>query len=280
MKCCFKIIRDVTKTVTIFQIAFHLAFLSLPQINEANDCAKEGYIKTSELDLPQIINGCAGSYFQIIVPNANVTNIIKEYQTSIHEEIENSSYSLANILFEIPFTLLKETKLASKSSRIEFSLTNSYSGDSVSIYYKEINRTQPEPIEYNYGSDQIILDPIKPNHQEKQYFGTKLEIQKFRMSWNFSSASSENPVSSMASTFGFIAIRNSNGKVNLVSGPSGSSMKFAVGMPQRNISDGSNNAYQSKIDIITQNDPEEDIYTDSKVNMSTIYLRLRSSYKI
>ena len=278
MKCCFKIIRNVTKTVTIFQITFHLVFLSLPQINEANDCAKEGYIKTSELDLPQIINGCAGSYFHIIVPNANVTNIIKEYQTSIHEEIENSSYSLANILFEIPFTLLKETKLASKSSRIEFSLTNSYSGDPISIYYKEINRTQPEPAEYNYGSDQIISDPIKPNHQEKQYFGTKLEVQKFRMSWNFSSASSENPVSSMASTFGFIAIRNSNGKINLVSGPSGSSMKFVVGMPQRNISDGSTNAYQSKIDIITQNDPEEDIYTDSKVNMSTIYLRLRSSY--
>ena len=280
MKCFFRLFGNLTKTVTIFQITFHLVFLSLPQINEANDCTKEGHIKTSELDLPQIIKGCAGSYCQIIVPNANVTNIIKEYQISIHEEIDNSTYSLANILFKIPFTLLKETKLASKSSRIEFSLTNDYSGDPISIYYKEINRTQPEPTEYNYGSGQIISDPMKPNHQEKQYFGTKLEIQKFRMSWNFSSASSENPVSSMASTFGFIAIRNSNGKINLVSGPSGSSMKFVVGMPQRNISDGSTDAYQSTIDIITQNDPEEDVYTNSKVNMCMIFVKLSTFYEI
>ena len=276
MKCYFKIIGSVTKTVTIFNIVFHIVFLSLPQINEANDCTKEGHIKTSELDLPQIIKGCAGSYFQIIVPNANVTNIIKEYQVSIYEEIDSSSYSLANILFGIPFTSLKETNLASKSSRIEFSLTNSYSGDPITIYYKEINRTQPEPTEYNYGSDQIISDPIKPNHQEKLYFGTKLEIQKFRMSWNFSSANSENPVTSMASTFGFIAIRNSNGKINLVTGPSGSSMKFVVGMPQRNITDGSIDAYQSKIDIITQNDPEGDTFTKSKVNVSIIYVSLRT----
>lgn len=278
MKCYFKIIGSVTKTVTIFNIVFHIVFLSLPQINEANDCTKEGHIKTSELDLPQIIKGCAGSYFQIIVPNANVTNIIKEYQVSIYEEIDSSSYSLANILFGIPFTSLKETKLASKSSRIEFSLTNSYSGDPITIYYKEINRTQPEPTEYNYGSDQIISDPIKPNHQEKLYFGTKLEIQKFRMSWNFSSANSENPVTSMASTFGFIAIRNSNGKINLVTGPSGSSMKFVVGMPQRNITDGSIDAYQSKIDIITQNDPEGDTFTNSKVNLSIICVSLRTFY--
>ena len=142
MKCFFRLFGNLTKTVTIFQITFHLVFLSLPQINEANDCTKEGHIKTSELDLPQIIKGCAGSYFQIIVPNANVTNIIKEYQISIHEEIYNSRYSLANIVFEIPFTLLKETKLASKSSSIEFSVTNSYSGDPISIYYKEINRPQ------------------------------------------------------------------------------------------------------------------------------------------
>ena len=278
MNCFFKQIVNVIKTVTIFQITFHLVLLSLPQINEAKNCNKEGHIKISELDLPQIINGCAGSYFQIIIPNANVTDIIKEYQISIQEEIENSKYSLANILFDIPFTLLKETKLASKTSRIEFSISNSYSGDPISIYYKEINRTQPEPTEYDYGSDQIILDPMKPNHQEKQYFGTKLEIQKFRMTWNFSSASSENPVSSMASTFGFITIRNSNGKINLVSGPSGSSMKFAVRMPQRNISDGLIDAYQSKIDVITQNDPEEDIYTNSKVNVYITYVNLRKIY--
>ena len=83
------------------------------------------------------------------------------------------------------------------------------------------------------------------------------------MSWNFSSKASTASGLSASSSFGYIAVRNSNGKISLVTGPSGKDLKFAVGMP-RDLED-LNDPRDSTIDVITQNDPEANVYLESKV---------------
>ena len=144
--------------------------------------------------------------------------------------------------------------------------------ENFTIHYKEINQTfgveGGEKI--NYEDGQIILDPQhadswKPNEQRKALFRSKLNVQKFEMSWNFTSKASTTPSLSASTSFGYVAIRNSNGKISLVTAPSGDNLKVVVGMPKRSALEELNDPGEAMIDVITQNDPEADVYLDSKV---------------
>lgn len=252
----------------LFRLLLLVLVLSIERSNAVNECEKEGDILPSNFSInPLSIIGCEGSYFQITIPKMNLTDSLTEIVIS--ETVDGWENIIATIAFGPPFTLIEETKLATKSNNVTFFLRETTTGDPISIHYKEVDRGY-EVEEYNYGNGQIILDPLKPNEQIKQIFGSKLDIQKLEVGWNFSSASTSNPVSSISTTFGFLALRNSNGKISLLTGPSGTKIKFAVAMPPRNVTDGNNIASESRIDIVTQNDPEEDTYAESRVGLSYI----------
>jgi hypothetical protein len=236
-------------------------------VNAQDDCTPipEGVVNCYDLSSTSIpiVGNCPGSYIYISVPSVTI-NPTSDFTINIIETVDDISNYLASINFVANTVAhLEETGLASKSSGVIFSCEAVVSGEPFDISYKEVNQTNTIN-EYRYDDSQIIMDPLKPNEQTKNSFWNKLDTQKFEIGFNFSSSTSTNPVTSLSSSFGFIAIRNSNGKINLIAGPSGTNMKFVVGMPQRNISEGSNHALRSFIDVVTQNDQEEEVYAESR----------------
>ena len=254
---------------------FILILTSMISLIYASDCNKQGNITTQDLqDNPFVLKSdCNGSYFQITTPNLQEGDVSSEFGISITEMIEGNEVTIAKMRINSTGENMNGASLASKSSEVLFSTSPSpppnIPAENFTIQYKEINQTHViTPIDY--GDGQIILDPKhadswKPNEQRKYSFQSKLNVQKFDLSWNFSTEASTNSALSASSSFGFIAIRNSNGKISLVSGPSGNHMKFAIGMPKRSISNFDDSG-DSTIDIITQNDPDASTYLESKVS--------------
>ena len=246
---------------------------SAQDIDCGSDCSCEGNITAKSFLLGdfQLRSDCIGSYFQISIP----TNLppSNDFNMTIDEEVNQNAVTIAKLIFLSSGTNFTEALLASRSANVSFSTTSiPQTGlEDFSIYYKEINQSfgtdGGEPINYNDG--QIILDPEhmmdtwKPNEQRKYLFRSKFNVQNFTMSWNFSSQASSASALSSSSSFGYIAVRNSNGKISLVTGPSGTDLKFAVGM-SRDLED-LNDPIDSTIDVITQNDPEANVYLESKV---------------
>jgi len=246
---------------------------SAQNIDCGSDCNCEGNITADSFmqgDF-QLRSECIGSYFQLSISSGIDLKPASDFNMTINEEINQNIASIAKLNFLSSGTNFTGALLASRSANVLFSapqITQDGLHD-FSIYYKEINQTfgigGGEPINYNDG--QIILDPEhkdnwKPNEQRKYLFRSKFNVQNFTMSWNFSSEASTASGLSPSSSFGYIALRNSNGKISLVTGPSGNDLKFAVGMP-RDLED-LNDPGDSTIDVITQNDPEANVYLESK----------------
>ena len=254
----------------------HLYILSvISMISSAQniDCNKEGNITINDFQQGhfQLRSECIGSYFQILIPTVSNLSPTSDFDMTIDEEINQNTVSIAKLNFLSSGTNFTEASLASRSANVSFSVSSIQPGglEDFSIYYKEIDQTfgadGGEPIDYNDG--QMILDPEhkdtwKPNEQRKYLFRSKFNVQNFTMSWNFSSKASTASGLSASSSFGYIAVRNSNGKISLVTGPSGTDLKLAVGMPKR---EHLNDPGISTIDFITQNDPEANVYLESKV---------------
>ena len=254
---------------------FILILSSIISLINASDCNKQGNITTQELqDNPFVLQSdCNGSYFQISAPNIKEGDDPFEFSITIKETIDENEVTVAKMRINSSEENMNGASLASKTSEVLFWSSPSppinIPAENFAIQYKEINQSHVDtPVDY--GDGQIILDPQhadswKPNEQRKYSFQSKLNVQKFDLSWNFSSEESTNSALSASSSFGFIAIRNSNGKISLVSGPSGSHLKFAIGMPKRSISNFDDSGV-STINVITQNDPEASTYLESKVS--------------
>ena len=262
------------------QVIFLLAPYAFFMANAEDNCTpiQDGDIKSSDLSNNNItkVGNCIGSYIYISVPPVTI-NSTSDFTITINEKGNDTTNYLANINLVPGINQLEETGLASETSEVFFSCDTVVTGEPFNISYKEITRTNATN-EYWYDDSQIILDPLKPNEQIKNSFWNKLSVQKFEIGYNFSSSTSTNLVTSLSSSFGFIALRNSNGKINLISGASGTNMKFVIGMPQRNISEGSNHALESYIDVVTQNDPEAEVYKTSRV--LTLQCNLLTEIKI
>ena len=154
--------------------ALLLLILGVKLANAVDSCDSEGDITISNFTSGSSIVGCVGSYYQINIPPKNLTNIIQPFELCITEEINSITNPIANIAINSPYTLVKDAKLASKTNEVKFSITGTSSPDTqFSLHYKEIKRTNVSK-EYEFGDNQIILDPLRPNNQIKQTFWTKL----------------------------------------------------------------------------------------------------------
>ena len=247
---------------------------SAQDIDCGSDCNCEGNITNFQQGDFQLRSNCTGSFFQLSIPTLMNLSTSNDFSIIIDEEINQNTFSIATVNFLSSGTNVTEASLASRSANVLFSAPSIPQPglEDFSIYYKEINQTfgtdGGELINYNDG--QIILDPEhmdtwKPNEQRKYVFRSKFNVQNFTMTWNFSSQASTASGLSASSSFGYIAVRNSNGKISLVTGPSGTDLKLVVGMPKRSLLEDLNDPGESTIDVITQNDPEANVYLESKV---------------
>ena len=245
----------------------------------SNSCDLQGDITSTEFetDPTVVVQGCPGSYFKIEI---NEIDVQHEAGSTFWLKIEETIDDITELIAVVENVNSQDNlhvdgaRLSSKSSKVRFQLNGTLPLEwAKPIHYQEINKTTTSD-ETSFGQQYTKIDPIEPNSEVRHTFYGKYEIQKFTLNWNFSSSNSLDSPSSPSTSFGFISLQNSNGRINLLATPSGTNVKFAIATTSATTPSDeteSNLNCATTIDVITQNDPEDNGMYENEVRIYSNY---------
>ena len=166
-----------------------------------------------------IVGNCVNSYFQIeVFANKSVTS--PDFQLDIKEEGEM-------LLHLDPAETVSNSTLRLATSGNSFHVALTSTGDlPFELRYKEIKPTISTKV-FEFSNGDYTDEDVQPYSHSRHVFVGSKEVQLIEMSWDLGNHLDE--VSTSKSTaFGYLSVKNGNGKITLLSATMGKNVALAV----------------------------------------------------